>query len=181
MGCLTSKSKTLKKYDMIDPNTIYIIKCKENKYFISNKNYLQHHSEPYITNNSTSWIKHYLPEKILEIIHDSKPLDVNHYVFKYMDKYGIDNVRGGSFTNIILTPEQKTTIFNNIYLSNDLYLNCGKSDICDDDSVIQQQIYSCYGCGKIFNTFEDVDNHEKYYHNKGGPISKKKKRKKIKK
>jgi hypothetical protein len=39
---------------------------------------------------------------VLEIIPDCDDYDEDKYTRKYMDKYGIDNVRGGSFCEVIL-------------------------------------------------------------------------------
>jgi hypothetical protein len=48
------------------------------------------------------WTKKYNPINVLEIIPDCDDYDEDKYTRRYMDKYGIDNVRGGSFCEVIL-------------------------------------------------------------------------------
>ena len=56
---------------------------------------------------------------------------IDKLVFKYMNKYGIDNVRGGSYTDLILSPVQYQFISNKLkklYKSH----NMAKQDIVTD-------------------------------------------------
>jgi hypothetical protein len=53
--------------------------------------------------NHNNWIYKYKPIEIIKIITNCNKYDEDKYTLMYMDKYGIDNVRGGSFSNIILT------------------------------------------------------------------------------
>jgi hypothetical protein len=41
--------------------------------------------------------------------------DEDKYVFKYMEKYGIENVRGGCFSQVVL-PEDKIKMIETILL-----------------------------------------------------------------
>ena len=67
----------------------------------------------------------YKPEKLLEII-DGDDYDEDKYTKMYMDKYGIDNVRGGSYTSIILDKETKNHLVKNSNSTNDRCFKCGK-------------------------------------------------------
>lgn len=53
------------------------------------------------------YIQQNKPLAINSIWTESHPLDLDHYVKKYMLDYGIDRVRGGSYSKSILTPEQR--------------------------------------------------------------------------
>lgn len=55
--------------------------------------------ESHFISNGSSWTKKYIPIKVIELIPDCDDYDEDKYTLKYMQKYGINNVRGGSFVN----------------------------------------------------------------------------------
>ena len=76
---------------------IYIIKCANNKYYVGKsqnpeKRFLEH-----INGEGSTWTSKYEPKKIVKIIPNASPFDEDRYVKEYMNKYGIENVRGGNF------------------------------------------------------------------------------------
>ena len=80
--------------------------------------------ENYINNNPPSWIQRYSPIGFIEIIPDADEYDVDKYTIQYMQKYGIDNVRGGTFNSPVLPRHNIKTI-------EDIILKCG-SNIHDE-------------------------------------------------
>jgi len=65
---------------------------------------------------------------VYELISDCDSYDEDKYTLKYMEKEGIDNVRGGSFSQIKLSDEQIKLINQMIKGASDKCFNCGKSD-----------------------------------------------------
>ena len=55
------------------------------------------------------------------------PLDEDKYTIEQMKKYGIDNVRGGSFSQVELFTEDRKVIQKMINSSADLCFGCGQS------------------------------------------------------
>ena len=45
----------------------------------------------------------YKPNRLIELVPDCDNFDEDKYTIKYMAKYGIDNVRGGTFCKITLS------------------------------------------------------------------------------
>jgi hypothetical protein len=86
---------------------IYALKLEKNKYYIGKTNTPKFRIEDHFTSNGSEWTKMYKPLSILEIKPNCDDYDEDKITRQYMDKYGIDNVRGGSFVSIILN---KTTI-----------------------------------------------------------------------
>ena len=104
---------------------IYILKLKQGKYYVGKTSNPNFRIESHFNSEGTEWTKMYKPEKLLEII-DGDDYDEDKYTKMYMDKYGIDNVRGGSYTSIILDKETKNHLVKNSNSTNDRCFKCGK-------------------------------------------------------
>ena len=65
--------------------------------------------------------------KVIELIQDCDNYDEDKYTLKYMEKYGINNVRGGSFCEIKLNKDNLTTIKKMINGSTDKCYICGEN------------------------------------------------------
>ncbi len=95
--------------DEIEVNNIfniYVLKCQDGcnyKYYVGKTNnevgirFSQH-----VNDNKCSFTSKYKPIEILETIKSKDPLDEDKITKKYMMKYGIENVRGGSYTKLEL-------------------------------------------------------------------------------
>jgi len=86
----------------------YILELENNKWFI-------HLSKSPETVNIEceflfDFVKHYKPTGIFEIVDVTEMLAVNTIVKRYMKEYGIDNVRGGSFTEEFLPTHIKQAL-----------------------------------------------------------------------
>jgi hypothetical protein len=66
--------------------------------------------------------------KIIEIYECTSLFDEDKYTLEYMNKVGVDNVRGGSYSNCILTTEQFNNITRALRNANNLCMTCGESD-----------------------------------------------------
>ena len=92
---------------------IYILKLESNKYYIGktdNSSFkLRNYSNDYI------WTRRYKPIKILFLIQND---DINKYIFLYMEIYGINNVRGGDYCELILSEENIISIKKEIGRNN---------------------------------------------------------------
>jgi len=109
-------------------STIYILKCQQNKYYIGKtkktpeKRFYQH-----VNGSATLWTTKYKPTHIVEIIKNASSWDEDKYTKMYMYKYGINNVRGGSYTKIKLSQNEINYIIKEFQTANDLCYKCGSS------------------------------------------------------
>lgn len=104
---------------------IYALKLKHNKYYIGKTSNPDFRIESHFNSKGSEWTKIHNPVKLLELI-DGDDYDEDKYTKIYMDKYGIDNVRGGSYTSIILDNETKNQLVKNSNSTNDRCFKCGK-------------------------------------------------------
>jgi len=141
---------------------IYIIELTNNKYYIGKSTYQN------ITINDdfkNDWTTLYPPKTILKIISNCDDFDEDKYTIKYMKKYGIDNVRGGSFNNIILDETHLHTIKRMINNGTNACYYCGGMDHYIKDCVDRDdfiKIYKCYYCNYIFDSYDDLLYHNDY-------------------
>ena len=105
---------------------IYILLLEFNKYYIGKTNNPDIRLNSHFNSNGSEWTKIYKPIKVQELISDCDNYDEDKYTLKYMEKEGIDNVRGGSFSQIELSQEQIKLINQMIKGASDKCFNCGE-------------------------------------------------------
>ena len=92
---------------------IYVIRQECGKYFIGKTDgprIAVADIQELAKKNNQRWLLNYRPYEIQELIHSLDTWDEDKITLKYMDKYGIDNVRGGSFNSVSLSSEELNTI-----------------------------------------------------------------------
>lgn len=90
---------------------ITLIELQNNKYYVICTEKKNFNIESLYKNNIEDWI---LINKALSIKSSCRKSDnrtLDECVMIYMSTYGMNNVRGGSFSNVILTNEQKGEIW----------------------------------------------------------------------
>jgi hypothetical protein len=81
--------------------------------------------EQHFNANGSAWTNHHKPLNILALFPDCDDFDEDKYTLKYMGKYGIDNVRGGSFCRFDLSEIDKQTIQKMLTGTRNLCYTCG--------------------------------------------------------
>ena len=106
---------------------IYILLLELNKYYIGKTNNPDIRLDYHFNLDGSEWTKIYKPIKVYEVISNCDSYDEDKYTLKYMEKEGINNVRGGSFSQIELSEEQIKLISQMIKSATDKCFNCGES------------------------------------------------------
>jgi len=105
---------------------IYILKLQNNKYYVGKTKNPKKRLVEHYNGYGSAWTNKYRPIKVLELISNSDDYDEEKYTIEYMKKFGIENVRGGTFTTIHL-PKFQTDYLEKVInsTSNKCYI-CGK-------------------------------------------------------
>ena len=103
---------------------IYVLKLKNNKYYVGKTKNTLKRIQSHIQGNGSTWTTKYKPIEIIEQI-NGDDFDEDKYTKMYMKKYGIDNVRGGSYVQIKLSSSQKELLEKEINGCMDACFNCG--------------------------------------------------------
>jgi hypothetical protein len=158
---------------------IYILELSNKKYYIGKTNNPKFRIQEHLEGAGSTWTKKYQPKKLIDLVELKDKFDEDNFTFKYMEKYGIDNVRGGSFCSEKLSQENKEVIQKIINSSSDKCFKCGQKghfvsdckvflinndeDDEDDEDDEEYYIYQCSYCGKEFETEKGVRFHENVY------------------
>ena len=145
---------------------IYALKLENNKYYIGKTNNPSFRIEDHFNSNGSLWTKKYTPIQLVELIPDCDDYDEDKYTIKYMDKYGIENVRGGSFVSIKLddsTIEHLTRMSDG---TNDRCFKCGEvghfANVCKNKIKYEYiEVWGCDYCKKEFDSEQKCNKHEK--------------------
>lgn len=106
---------------------IYILKLKYNKWHVG-KTYrpIKDRVLEHFENAGSVWTKKYKPVSVEEIIEDADEFDEDKYTKKYMARYGIRNVRGGSYVTLTLNDSQLQCLTRELQSSTNSCFRCGK-------------------------------------------------------
>ena len=164
---------------------IYILQLKEKKFYIGKTTNPKFRLYNHFNSNGSEWTKIYKPIKVLELIKNCDDYDEDKYTKVYMDKYGIDNVRGGSFVSVKLDKSTKTHLNKMSNGTNNKCFYCGKKghfikdcknksinkyneyeyeneDENEDSEYEYEEVWCCEYCNKTYKTEKQCELHEKY-------------------
>ena len=108
--------------------SIYIFKCEHDTYYIGKTSNLDKRVEQHYNGTGSSWTSLHRPIKIIETIDNCDKFDEDKYTLKYMELYGIDNVRGGMYSEVILSLDKINLIKSQLNSANDCCFQCGESN-----------------------------------------------------
>jgi len=107
--------------------TIYILKLRGGKYYVGKSDNVQKRFQQHLEGEGSAWTKKYSPINIEDTIPNSSPFDEDRYVKEYMAKYGVENVRGGAYTQISLGDDITAQIEKEIRGATDKCMKCGET------------------------------------------------------
>lgn len=130
---------------------IYILECLKYKYYVGKTYSPKFRLQDHFKGGGSVWTSKYKPIKVLDIF-EGDNYDEDKYTLMYMEVYGIDNVRGGSYTKIVLPKEQTTQINLQLNSANDRCRTCGKKGHFEKDCYSKKS----YNQSKKDISFDDV-------------------------
>jgi len=149
---------------------IYVLQLANKKYYVGKTTDVMKRFNEHKSGSGSAWTKLHPPKKILEcrpLINDH---DENNVTKDYMKKYGIENVRGGAYTQTSL-PEHVKALLNTEFRSNkDTCYKCGEAghfaSRCkkvedDEEEEEEEEEWGCDYCDRTFTTQYGCRVHER--------------------
>ena len=169
--------------------SIYVLKCQEGKYYVgkTDKTAMERFKE-HTAGKGSVWTRKYKPSELIECFHGDK-FDEDKKTKQYMDKYGIENVRGGAYSQIKLDEASLAALKREMNGANDKCNKCGNSGHfakyckaekkctrCNREGHTEKQCYAttyeeeemikvwiCTDCNKEFDTKKGAIYHERFH------------------
>jgi len=106
------------------PIYIYVLKCQQNKYYIGRTSNPQNRFDQHLSGCASQWTKLFpVEQKVLEFQGDV--FDEDKLTKVYMSRYGIENVRGGAYSNVHLNSEQLYCLEKELRNAKSACFHCG--------------------------------------------------------
>jgi len=132
--------------------TIYCLRLENNKYYVANS-----------FASGSAWTHIHPPIDVFQE-HKSSDTTTDNIVLEYMAKFGIENVRGGKYSQLILSTDQVIDILQNIRQNKDCCLACGHQT----HSIEDCQSSICFRCSRVGHL---ADNCESLTNQYGWPLN----------
>jgi len=107
--------------------TIYVLRLEGGHYYIGKSDNVAARYQQHLNGKGSAWTKKYPPVSLVKTIKGASPFDEDKITKEYMLKYGIDNVRGGSYVQIELSPFHMDALNMEIRGATDLCTQCGRA------------------------------------------------------
>lgn len=155
---------------------VYILRLEGGKYYVGKSDNPIKRYQEHLDGRGSSWTKKYKPVEVLKVIENVTAFDEDKYTKEYMAKYGIDNVRGGSYVTHELDDTQYEALEREIWAAKDCCTNCGRkghfskscfastdvngNPIGYNDSDSDEYVWQCEYCHLEFESEKKCGMHE---------------------
>ena len=119
---------------------IYVLRLENDKYYVGKSKNINDRILNHFEQNGSEWTKLHKPIQVIELIEDCDDFDEDKYVKIYMAKYGIQNVRGGSYSKINLSETAISFLSKELRGCSDRCFECGSENhfISDCPNIVQK-------------------------------------------
>ncbi len=111
---------------------VYVLELEKEKFYVGRTNNINRRYDEHCNGNGSAWTKKYKPLRIFKTYEEDDSFYEDMIVKKMMKAHGIDSVRGGSYSQIILPSMQITFINNEFRGADDKCFHCGGDHFIHD-------------------------------------------------
>ena len=105
---------------------IYILRLEENKYYVGRTNNLIDRIEAHVMGRGCEWTRKYKPKKLIRSYETKDMYDEDKETRRCMSRYGIKNVRGGSYAKMEMMDDEVKRLRHEIRGSEGRCYYCGR-------------------------------------------------------
>jgi GAG-polyprotein viral zinc-finger len=137
---------------------VYALSLAQGKFYVGSSDQLENRLDAHWngTKKAAAWTRMYKPTCHLETIEGTDPFLEDSVTLQYMSKYGIENVRGGSYSNPNLSAGEIQGIEKRLRHVHDECLHCGGNDhfVKDCPNREASKKRSCNGNGGALKRYK---------------------------
>ena len=139
--------KSVQRLRMVN---IYVLELQGNKYYVGKTNHTFQRFEQHKSGSGAKWTQKHKVKDLFAFHKDMKDTDENKITIQMMKKYGVRNVRGGSWTKVNMTEAEINRLEKRISARGK---RPGKSSSTKKTTRRKKKI-SCTRCGRTSHTVE---------------------------
>jgi predicted GIY-YIG superfamily endonuclease len=145
--------------------TVYVLRCEGDHYYVGRTDRsVDDRYQEHLAGRGSKWTKKHPPFEIIQIIQSADQFDEDKVTKQYMQKYGIDKVRGGSYSQLTLPPSSLASLKKELCSASDQCFRCGQighySNKCPNKKDEEGEDFSCGKCGKKYKTEGGLAQHQ---------------------
>ena len=142
---------------------LYVLKLQDGKYYVGKSDNPAQRYKQHCEGNGAAWTKKYAPVKFMETRALKGEHDETNLTKDLMKKYGVDNVRGGAYTQVVLDDATKAVLEREVLGNTDKCYKCGQAGHFANrcEGVVEVEIWGCNYCDKEFTSMTRTIGHER--------------------
>lgn len=103
---------------------LYVLELEDNKWYIGKTNDIKKRFTQHQNGEGSAWTKSYKPVRLAQCRPLKDEYDETNMTKTYMKKYGIDNVRGGAYTHVVLPDDVEKVLKQELRGDSDTCFKC---------------------------------------------------------
>lgn len=136
---------------------VYVLRLRQGKFYVGKTSNVRVRFCSHVEGSGSVWTRMYEPVDV----HEVKPLlsefDEDNTTKEYMRRYGINNVRGGSYCSVVLDNNARSALERELRGTSGRCFTCGSTShwarecpqLVDSESDSDSSVeYRCYRCGR---------------------------------
>lgn len=144
----------------INPEVLYVLQCEDDKWYVGKSSDVARRFKQHQDGKGAAWTREYKPVRIAETRPITSIHDETNVTKDMMKKYGIDNVRGGAYSQVELSEDVETLIKHELKSNTDACFKCGKKGHFANKCT-KAEVWECEHCDEQFDTEIACEKHEK--------------------
>jgi cellular nucleic acid-binding protein len=104
--------------------SLYVLQLEDNKWYVGKTTDINRRFTQHQTGQGSAWTKSYKPIRIVETRCLKDAYDETNTTKDYMKKYGIDNVRGGAYAQVVLPDDVEKVLKQELRGDSDTCFKC---------------------------------------------------------